>query len=270
MKICRICDEYYPELGDLGYLLYFENTHRFYIEIADGLDYWYAPPIMDWYIEHGIEYVDAEWSLKWVQNRIIPPDRQNIAQILINQGMDSYNEYRMLVYSDGRCAQDDCMVEEIHEKDLPEYIIRRRERHVRSVFPLHEHRVMVFFIDGTSCVVDVNSIVGKDPRFTRILRETDVFSKVYVSEGGYGICWDEQREIPFYELKINKTDYMISYDDMRLIIEHETLDTAQTAERLNCSRQNIDDLVKRDKLRPVKTGAKSKLFMRSEVEERLW
>ena len=82
MKICRICDEYYPELGDLGYLLYFENTHRFYIEIADGLDYWYAPPIMDWYIEHGIEYVDAEWSLKWVQNRIIPPDRQNIDDLV--------------------------------------------------------------------------------------------------------------------------------------------------------------------------------------------
>ena len=270
MKICRIKDEFYPEFGDMGYLFYFENAHRFYIEIADGLDYWYAPPIMDWYIEHGIEYVDAEWSLRWVQNRIIPPDRQNIAQILKNQGMDSYNEYRMLVYSDGRCAQDECMVEEIHEEDLPDYITRRREKHVKSVFPLYNKRVMVFFNNGSSCAVDVPTIVKKDPRFSRILREENVFSKVHVSEGGYGICWDDQREIPFYELKNNGFDYMISYEDMRLIIERETLDTAQTAERLNCSRQNIDDLVRREKLRPVKTGAKNKLFMKSEIDERLW
>ena len=270
MKICRICDEYYPELGNLGYLFYFENANRFYIEIADGLDYWYAPPIMDWYIEHGIEYVDAEWSLKWVQNRIIPRDRQNIVEILKNQGMDTYNEYRMLLYSDGRCAQDECMVEEIHEEDLPEYIVHRWDRHVKSVFSLRDHIVLVFFIDGSSCTVDVSTIIGKEPRFSRILREKDVFIKVHVSEGGYGICWDELREIPFYKLRKHEIDYSISYEDIRLIIERETFDTAQTAERLRCSRQNIDDLVKRNKLHPVKTGAKNKLFMKSEVEERLW
>ncbi len=32
----------------------------------------------------------------------------------------------------------------------------------------------------------------------------------------------------------------------------------------------VPPLVRRGKLTPVKTGAKNKLFMRSEVDERLW
>ncbi|MBQ1780336.1 MAG: helix-turn-helix domain-containing protein [Bacteroidales bacterium] len=46
--------------------------------------------------------------------------------------------------------------------------------------------------------------------------------------------------------------------------------TAEACELLQCSRQNIDDLVRRDKLHPIKPGGRTKLFLRSEVEERLW
>ena len=270
MKICRIKDEYPDGPDEVGYLFYFENTHRFYIEIAEGLDYWQAPPILDFSIEKNLDYVNAKWSLRWVENRIIPRDRQNIASILKDAGLDHYDEYRLLIYSCGRCAQDECMVEEIREDELPEYIKKRMEKHVRSVFPLKEKHVMVFFNDGTSRICEVPALTGTDRRFSRILREQDVFMNVRVSEGGYGICWDDEREIPYYLLRKSKCDYALSYDDMLLIIEHETLDTAQTAERLNCTRQNIDDLVKRGKLHPVKTGAKNKLFIKSEVDERLW
>ena len=39
---------------------------------------------------------------------------------------------------------------------------------------------------------------------------------------------------------------------------------------LECSKQNIDDLVKRGKLHSVKEGQRYRLFMKSEVEERRW
>ena len=270
MKICRIRDEYIDGSGEVGYLFYFENSHRFYIEIADGLDFWSAPPILDWYVERGIDYVDADWSIRWVKSRIIPPDRQNIGQILKNQGMDSYDEYRLLVYADGRCAQDECMVEEVREEDLPESILRRRDYHVQTVIPIGNNRVIVWFNDGISRICDVKKIVGKNSSYSKLLRDESLFFSVQVSEGGYGIRWDDEREIPYYKLREGSVEFLLSYHDLQLIIERETFDTAQTAERLNCTRQNIDDLVRRGKLHPVKTGAKNKLFMRSEVNERLW
>ena len=270
MRICRIRNEYPGGPDVVGYLFYYENARRFYIEIADGLDYWSAPPLFDWYVKKGIECMDASWSFRWVSARIVPPDRQNIAQVLRNSGMDSYDEYKLLLYADGRCAQDDCMVEEIREEELPAYIIERMKQHIQAVFPLTENRVILFFRNNTSCVCDIADTSGRDPRFSRILRSQDVFSDVRVSEGGYGIRWDDEREIPYYVLSQAPVDYSLNYRDICCIIEHETFDTAQVTERLNCSRQNIDDLVRRGRLHPVKTGARSKLFIRSEVEERLW
>jgi hypothetical protein len=41
-----------------------------------------------------------------------------------------------------------------------------------------------------------------------------------------------------------------------------------SAADLNCSRQNIDDLMRRDKLHPIRTDAKYKLFSKAEVMQR--
>jgi predicted site-specific integrase-resolvase len=45
---------------------------------------------------------------------------------------------------------------------------------------------------------------------------------------------------------------------------------AEAAEILGCSRQNIDDLAKRGKLHPIKSSAKTTLFLKSEVLKRNW
>ena len=39
---------------------------------------------------------------------------------------------------------------------------------------------------------------------------------------------------------------------------------------LECSRQNIEDLIQRDKLHPVKVDTKNKLFLKSEIQQRMW
>ena len=42
----------------------------------------------------------------WVQQRIIPSDRQNLGRILKDNGLDSYDEFKLLTMTDGRCSQD--------------------------------------------------------------------------------------------------------------------------------------------------------------------
>lgn len=45
----------------------------------------------------GIRRLDPEWSLRWVQSRIVPYSRQNISEILRVNGMDSYEEQKLLL-----------------------------------------------------------------------------------------------------------------------------------------------------------------------------
>lgn len=40
--------------------------------------------------------------------------------------------------------------------------------------------------------------------------------------------------------------------------------------QFQCSEQNIDDLIRRDKMHPIKEVPKSKLFLKSEIQQRLW
>ena len=47
-------------------------------------------------------------------------------------------------------------------------------------------------------------------------------------------------------------------------------DTAGACRLLQCSRQNISDLVKRGKLHPLHASAAGTLFLLSEIRQRLW
>ena len=46
MKIFAVKDESMPEVTTLGYLVYYENAKTFYLELADGIDPWDAPPVL--------------------------------------------------------------------------------------------------------------------------------------------------------------------------------------------------------------------------------
>ena len=39
---------------------------------------------------------------------------------------------------------------------------------------------------------------------------------------------------------------------------------------LRCTRQNIDSLVRRERLHPVKCYAKNKIFLKSDILRRMW
>ncbi len=62
----------------------------------------------------------------------------------------------------------------------------------------------------------------------------------------------------------------LTMEDFSRFISYRVANTAEAAELLDCSRQNVEDLVRRGKLHPVKTDAKNKIFLRSEILQRLW
>lgn len=60
-----------------------------------------------------------------------------------------------------------------------------------------------------------------------------------------------------------------SKEELAEFINNEVIETRDVAEILGCSRQNIDDLIKRGKLKPIKTLYQGRLFFKEDVEARL-
>ena len=117
MKIYLVKDKEYPKDFVICYLLYFENDKRFYVEWDDGIDLDILPMPFDALAKKGQKYIDSYWSKIWVQQRIVPSNRQNITQILLNNNMDSYDEFELLIVDKGRCCHDELYLEEV--KELP-------------------------------------------------------------------------------------------------------------------------------------------------------
>ena len=66
----------------------------------------------------------------------------------------------------------------------------------------------------------------------------------------------------------NGTPIPLSLNDFITFIRNLVINTAEACALLDCSRQNIDDLVKRKRLHPIRTDAKAKLFLKNEVMQR--
>lgn len=58
-------------------------------------------------------------------------------------------------------------------------------------------------------------------------------------------------------------------EELELFIKEELVNTADVMQMLGCSRQNVFDLIKRGKLRPVKETPKERLFLKSDILTRV-
>ena len=92
-------------------LNYDEEHKRYTIDIPEGITEKEAPFMMALFMQKGIRHIDSDWSLKWVQSRIIPSSRQNIGEILRVNNMHSYDEHALLIKNEGRCCQDELYLE---------------------------------------------------------------------------------------------------------------------------------------------------------------
>ncbi len=97
----------------VGYLYYDETAKTYRIEIPADVKSVEAPLILSDFIRKGIREIDNKWSLRWVQGRVTPPERQNIGQVLKNNGMKFYSEFPLLMKNKGWCCQDECYIEQI-------------------------------------------------------------------------------------------------------------------------------------------------------------
>ena len=270
MKIFAIKNE--NSIKVFSYLVYYEIADKFYIEIDDKADEWSVPFYLSAFVKRGVFTVNAKQSSEWVRQRIIPPDRQNIGQILKDNGLKNYREYELLMLGEGRCAQDDYSLEQIAENDLPKCIKDRIKKRIDDVIPLFgSNSLLVFFGNSKVKLCKINKIIQKYPLIDKYLSlHPEELKNVKVEVGGTGISWNESLVISDSELYKYGTMVKLAKSDFLDFISMRVVNTAEAAKILNCSRQNIDDLIKRGKLKPIKEMANDKLFLKSDILKREW
>lgn len=157
---------------------------------------------------------------------------------------------------------------EIREAEMPKEILQRDRKKVEEVVPLRENQLLVFFRDGSVKKCDIWELAGKDIRFKPILNHETLFCTVEIQTGGYGVCWGENLLLTYPVLYESGIGVPISMWDLKQLVAYRVVNTAKTAEILDCSRQNINDLIHRDKLHSVKSDQTSNLFLKGEIVQR--
>lgn len=268
MRVFAIKDESLSNARILGYLIYYETPKAFYIELPDEADPWDTPLLLDSFVRRDERSVGSYWSRIWVEQRIVPQDRQNIGQVLRENDLAEYDEFSLLMLSQGRCAQDQCYLEELRGGELPAELVERWRHKVEDVVPLDSARLLTFFRDGQVKIVDVRQCAEKHPTCKPYIESDERFDRVEVQPDGYGVMWSERAMIPDHELYDCGSPVPLSLRDFCRFVQVRVISATEACGILDCSRQNIDDLIKRNKLHPIRTDSKYKLFLKSEVAQR--
>lgn len=270
MKIFAIVNENEPNLTN-AYLFYYEKQKTFYIEMLRSANEWNTPFILSSFAKRNIKTVDFRWSKIWVEQRVIPSDRQNLPQILKDNNLNNYDIFELLMLSNGRCAQDDYCLQQINSEQLPEEIKKRKGKEITDVLLVDKENILVFFQNGTIKKCNLTKISGHNPSLDTLLKNhPNLIDKVRLQVGGYGIMWDENIIIPNEMLYKYGETIPLSKNDFVSFTTERIVNVDEAAQILDCSRQNINDLTKRNKLFPIKRQNNKSLFMKSDIENREW
>jgi len=139
---------------------------------------------------------------------------------------------------------------------------------VLSATPLTDMRLLVVFNNHTVKLFNVKDIIADFPEYA-ILENEDLFALVQVEPGGYGVSWTPELDASEGELWKNGVELPLRADDITMFVRHNLINTAEATELLKCSRQNIEDLIRRNKITPIKAFPKGKLFLKSDITQRV-
>ena len=268
MKIFAIRESNNRE-RNIGFLFYYERVKQFYIELLDNLEEWDIPLLLSSLYKKGLKTITSYWSKIWVEQRIVPSDRQNIGQILKDNKLKTYDEFELLMLANGRCEQDNFYLTRITEKDLPKGILDRFETRVDDIMLLKDENLLVFFRNGEVKIFDLKSYFNNNKQFG-IINNSNYLEYVKILVGGYGVYWDNNLEIMDYTLYALGEKGSLTLDIITEYVKNNILTTAEVMSELNCSRQYVNELVKNKRLHPIKSSEKNTLYLKSEVVKINW
>ena len=97
--------------GDLdnkqvGTFIYDTGSKKFAMTIADDIAKDDLPLSLEGFAVRGKYNLSHEDTLRWIRGRICPPGRHNIRDIIKDNGLDEYDEYKLLMLTGAKCDKD--------------------------------------------------------------------------------------------------------------------------------------------------------------------
>ena len=270
MKIYSIKNEYLKTNNIIGYLFYYSSDCSYSIELKENIDPYDMTIYFAAFTERQIYTLGPDWSKRWVEMRIVPRDRQNLGAILREAGLAEYDSHRLIVLSEGRCAQDDLSISPISEDNLETWAKVRLERRIGLATPISNGRILITLNDKTVRIADLKSLIGetatKRSGLNDLLNDEAKLRNFKTITGGTGIAWDEDLYIMADELTRYSTKCCIDSDDLRTIITGAVIDTAGLINEYGVSRQYINRITNDGILPAIASHGRSMLYLKSDAE----
>lgn len=268
MKIYSIRDK---NIGnrDLGYFILQEKTGECCIELCEDVDEWDLPFILDHYARNGEYSIGMRDTMEFIRQRIIPPDRQNIGSILKDNGLEEYDEIKLFLLSDGRCAQDECYIRKIRNEEIPDEIKKRMSFYIESACLSENGDYLVCFQNGDIVLLNGEDRKLNDDRFYNRMSKYAAKLGITVSGPGNYIAIGDKDCISSVRAYAAGTKLPVSMDSLQQLVLNNIMSTTDVMEVYGCSRQNVNDLVKRGKLTPIQSNNRNMIFSKSEVMKRM-
>lgn len=97
----------------VGYLYYDEDTEKYALEAIPEMKNDSLPAFLICMFEAGRLRLEGYIAKRFVQERVVPPNRQGIGFILKAAGFDYYDEILFIDKFRGRCDKDDFLIDRI-------------------------------------------------------------------------------------------------------------------------------------------------------------
>lgn len=261
MKICEIHDDFRNIV--IGYLYYYENNDSYLIELSEALSPDEVPVFFEYFIRNHIYTVNAEWSHKYVQSRVVPRDRQNLGEILKNAGLKTYDMFKLLMLSAGKCSQDDCSIHIVN--GIPSWLDERKKKWLRNAAPLSEFRLFVSFEDGCNRIIDMHDIFDNDRTLAVLLEREDDFKRVELRGSGRYLDYGAGREVMYDKLYPAGEKLQLSNDVLETVFKNSYVDISFICDKYTVSKQYVNKKLQAKGVSPVMKSGTGYIYNKSDI-----
>ncbi len=204
-----------------GYLFSDDNYEEYYIDLVDGLDSY--PVFFDLFIKKRKTTINSYWSKKWVMERVIPYERQNINDILKESKIKYYNELLLFVKCGGKSSMDDNYLKEINDKDIAK---ERNDRVIKDFIRISNNKLIVFFKNET-VVLDYLEPINEIPFLSKLSNE---------------IIFNSKYRFDYEMIKKNGKRIDFRYEDLVNYINENIYSAKEVEDELGISKQSVYNL----------------------------
>jgi hypothetical protein len=149
---------------------------------------------------------------------------------------------------------------------MPDYAAIRRRKNLKDCVLCADHTLLCFFLDGSVKKVDLSTFANDDqPTIEKILRNDRLYNSGRITAGGYAVTFNDSMDLSASSLYKNGVNIPLTLEDFYSFVKKNVLDTAEACDVLQCSRQNLAYMVKKERLAPIKGDVQGNLYLKGDV-----